>query len=154
MVTCHMKFISLVGLFACISTSSGQCDLRDDLAFIMRTNPNEIRGSTARVRLTGDQTSEFRMAMTGTIRLYQLLISSQDLSVCIFRPSCSHFGMNAISQFGPIHGVFMTADRLLRCNGLARGYYPYDPRSGKSIDYPTEYYFIFNRDEVSGIDGQ
>jgi putative membrane protein insertion efficiency factor len=123
-----------------VPVSSG--DIGDDLAFIIHANPPAAK-TESHPNLFANQASELKMAMTGTIRLYQLLISSQDLSACIFQPSCSRFGMRAINEFGPLHGVLMTADRLQRCNGLARNYYHVDPETGKAIDYPIDNYYIF-----------
>lgn len=50
------------------------------------------------------------------IRLYQKMISSQDLPSCNFTPSCSQFGFTSIQQEGLFRGILLTADRLLRCN--------------------------------------
>jgi len=36
-------------------------------------------------------------------------------SVCIYRPSCSVYAIEAISSFGFLKGVYLTARRLLRC---------------------------------------
>jgi putative membrane protein insertion efficiency factor len=35
---------------------------------------------------------------------------------CGFRPSCSSYGYRSIEAQGPLIGVLMTADRLIRCN--------------------------------------
>ncbi len=89
------------------------------------------------------QANEFKMAMTGAIRFYQAAISSQDLSVCVFQPSCSHFGMDAIRHYGPIHGLLMTSDRLLRCHSYGKVYYPYDFKHDKALDLPLENFYLF-----------
>ena len=135
------SIIAAVVLSLATPVSSG--DIGDDLAFIMHANPPVVK-TEPRPGLFADQASELKMAMTGTIRLYQLLISSQDLSACIFQPSCSRFSMRAINEFGPLHGVLMTADRLQRCNGLSRNYYHIDPETNKAIDYPIDNYYIFH----------
>ncbi|NIA29052.1 MAG: membrane protein insertion efficiency factor YidD [Actinobacteria bacterium] len=70
----------------------------------------------------------------GCIRFYQLFISSQDIPVCNFTPSCSKFGMAAIKKYGVFYGGLMTFDRLQRCNGLGRKYYPIHPVTDKSYD--------------------
>jgi putative membrane protein insertion efficiency factor len=83
---------------------------------------------------------EVPMVLTGLIRIYQVLVSSQDTQSCTFTLSCSRFGMEAIRKHGAFYGVLITADRLERCNGFGRGYYPVDPATGLSVDYPTEQY--------------
>lgn len=58
------------------------------------------------------------------IRLYQKMISSQDLPSCNFTPSCSQFGFKSIQQAGLFRGILLTTDRLLRCNPfVASGHY-------------------------------
>lgn len=73
-----------------------------------------------------DQTNPLSLLFIGLINLYQRFFSSQEGSAtCQFRPSCSHFSSLAIKKYGPIQGVLMTGDRLLRCNRWAGGKYPY-----------------------------
>jgi putative membrane protein insertion efficiency factor len=74
--------------------------------------------------------------------LYQRFISEQVSAVCEFEPSCSNFGLQAITQLGFIKGLFLTADRLTRCNGdaqLETKYYLINHHSGKVIDAPNMY---------------
>ncbi|HEY3283266.1 MAG TPA: membrane protein insertion efficiency factor YidD [Armatimonadota bacterium] len=45
--------------------------------------------------------------------------------VCRFTPSCSEYGVQAISAHGPIRGSLLTVKRLLRCHPFhACGYDP------------------------------
>lgn len=53
---------------------------------------------------------------------YKKYISSQDGSNCQFHPSCSHFAKLAIQKYPLPIGLFLSADRLLRCNGRKEGY--------------------------------
>lgn len=50
------------------------------------------------------------------IRGYQLCISSWLPPTCRFTPSCSQYGIIAISRYGIIKGLFLTIKRILRCN--------------------------------------
>ena len=75
----------------------------------------------------------------GAIRFYQIFISSQDSSVCNFIPSCSQFGIESIKQFGIIKGIFLTSDRLQRCNSISTSRYQMDYIAGKLID-PVKIY--------------
>ena len=64
-----------------------------------------------------------------------------DVSKCQFYPSCSHFGSEAIREFGFIKGTLLTADRFMRCSGghLSKKSFPivsnllYDPPSKNFI---------------------
>jgi putative component of membrane protein insertase Oxa1/YidC/SpoIIIJ protein YidD len=85
-------------------------------------------------------TSELSLATQATIWLYQEFISSQQHNVCVFGPSCSHFGQESIREFGLVKGVLLTADRLQRCNNFATHYeYEFDRLSGRLLD-PVETY--------------
>jgi len=76
---------------------------------------------------------EWKLPPLAMIRMYQILLSSQDSRGCPFQPSCSHFGQEATRRYG-VQGLFMTADRLLRCNGFHLERYELDPRTGKHLD--------------------
>lgn len=62
------------------------------------------------------ESSPVKLAMRGMIRLYQVTVSPVSPGRCGFRPSCSAFGAMSIEEYGPVTGVMMTADRLMRCN--------------------------------------
>ena len=62
------------------------------------------------------ETSAVKLVFLGAIELFQKRISPTDGPRCGFSPSCSAFGREAIGGHGPVRGVMMTADRLLRCN--------------------------------------
>jgi putative membrane protein insertion efficiency factor len=90
--------------------------------------------------LPAGEVSELRMFAHGMIRLYQVFISSQHHNVCLFTPSCSHFGSESVQKFGFIKGVVLTSDRLERCNPFAaQGAYAFDDSLGKWRD-PVETY--------------
>ncbi len=85
--------------------------------------------------------SEIKLFLLGSVKLYQTVISSQDMSVCNFTPSCSHFSVQALQKAGFLKGLLLTSDRLQRCNGFASfsHMYKYDPEKEKYID-PVERY--------------
>jgi putative membrane protein insertion efficiency factor len=71
------------------------------------------------------QQNPLSMLFVGLINIYQRVFSSQEgTATCQFRPSCSHFGALAIKEYGPIEGVLMTGDRMLRCNPWTQDAYP------------------------------
>ena len=45
--------------------------------------------------------------------------------MCKFIPTCSNYGIDAISKYGSIKGSILTIKRILRCNPLSKG--GYDP---------------------------
>ena len=50
------------------------------------------------------------------IRGYQYLISPYLPSSCRFTPTCSQYGIEAISKHGPVKGLWLTTKRILRCH--------------------------------------
>lgn len=46
-------------------------------------------------------------------------------STCIYIPTCSRYGLEAIEKYGAIKGGYLTTKRILRCNPLRKG--GYDP---------------------------
>ena len=49
------------------------------------------------------------------IRAYQIVLGPFFRGACRFEPSCSNYGIQAISRFGLLRGSWLTARRLLRC---------------------------------------
>jgi len=75
---------------------------------------------------------------------YKILLSEQLSSKCEFHPSCSAFSSIAMSELGLIKGIFLTADRLTRCNGTALLHAPsylYNNKTGLIEDHPSQYNF-------------
>jgi putative membrane protein insertion efficiency factor len=80
------------------------------------------------------ETSSVGVAMHGLIRFYQVVISlAGGPDRCGFRPSCSHYGYQAIREQGPVEGVVMIGDRQIRCNIFERPGYTRLP-NGKLYD--------------------
>jgi uncharacterized protein len=50
------------------------------------------------------------------IRLYQLAISPLLPPMCRFRPSCSHYAVEALARHGPIRGTWLALRRIARCH--------------------------------------
>ncbi|WP_077214324.1 membrane protein insertion efficiency factor YidD [Bacillus dakarensis] len=65
--------------------------------------------------------------MLGLIRFYQVVISPLKPPTCRFYPTCSHYGFEAISRFGPVKGGWLTLKRLLKCHPLHPGGFDYVP---------------------------
>lgn len=79
----------------------------------------------------------------GLMLFYQKVLSQQILSECPYEISCSNFSKAVIKRYGIIKGIALTADRLLRCNGIAAkdiGVYDLSPQM-KIVDSPEKYHF-------------
>ncbi len=60
------------------------------------------------------------------IRFYQKAISPYLFHIhCIYTPTCSQYGIEAIQKYGALKGSWLTLKRILRCNPFAKG--GYDP---------------------------
>ncbi|MCK5125295.1 MAG: membrane protein insertion efficiency factor YidD [candidate division Zixibacteria bacterium] len=59
----------------------------------------------------------------GCIKLYRLFLSPlmSMFAQCRFYPTCSQYGLDAISKYGAFKGGWMTIKRVLRCNPLFPG---------------------------------
>lgn len=132
-ITCFL-FLNLLSSMA----------IENQMDFIREVNPVVNVETDERFISYSDlrQTSELKLAFAGIIRFYQIFISSQDVPSCNFTLTCSRFTTKAIQNYGPIHGILMGGDRLQRCFGLSRKYYPLDPKTGYAIDYPVEVYYM------------
>lgn len=62
-----------------------------------------------------------RWIALGLIRFYQRFISPLTPPSCIYTPTCSQYGYEAIERYGLIKGGYLTARRILRCHPWAQG---------------------------------
>lgn len=70
--------------------------------------------------------NEMKKICIGCIRFYQKYLSGLKRNYhCIYYPTCSQYGIEAISKYGVIKGGVLTMWRILRCNPFAKG--GYDP---------------------------
>jgi uncharacterized protein len=59
--------------------------------------------------------------LSGTIRLYQVMLSPIFGQQCRFHPSCSHYALQALQQHGVLRGSALSLMRIVRCNPLCVG---------------------------------
>ena len=51
------------------------------------------------------------------IRLYQIMLSPLlGANKCRFQPTCSHYAIQAIEEWGIFKGAYLAARRILRCH--------------------------------------
>lgn len=62
-----------------------------------------------------------RNAIIALLKVYRFAISPLYGDVCKFYPSCSRYGLEAITQHGLIRGSGLTLRRLGRCHPWALG---------------------------------
>lgn len=85
-----------------------------------------------RNKVTND--SEIEYILYALFYTYKTFLSSQDMNSCNFHPSCSEYGLQAISKKGIIKGGVMTLDRMTRCHPLKLSDYEYSPAHNKFKD--------------------
>lgn len=59
------------------------------------------------------------------VRLYQWILSPLLPPSCRYTPTCSHYMVEAIGEWGPFRGLWMGIRRILRCHPW--GGHGYDP---------------------------
>lgn len=64
-------------------------------------------------------------SLLGLIGLYRLIISPLLGGRCRFYPTCSHYAMQAVTEWGVVRGLFMVGKRFFKCHPFHPG--GYDP---------------------------
>lgn len=59
------------------------------------------------------------------IKFYRKYLSPLKNTKCPYYPSCSEYGLEAVSKYGVIKGGAMASWRIIRCNPFSKG--GYDP---------------------------
>ncbi|BCB05368.1 membrane protein insertion efficiency factor YidD [Bacillus sp. KH172YL63] len=54
-------------------------------------------------------------------KLYQRVISPLKPPTCRFYPTCSHYGVEAVSRFGALRGGWLTIKRIVKCHPFHPG---------------------------------
>jgi putative component of membrane protein insertase Oxa1/YidC/SpoIIIJ protein YidD len=82
------------------------------------------------------------LLLKGVLLGYQTVVSEQLARQCPYEITCSNFSKRAIEEFGVFKGIFISADRILRCNRIGLlDVHPLsiNPRTGAIIDSPNMY---------------
>jgi uncharacterized protein len=59
------------------------------------------------------------------VKAYKMFISPYLPKSCRFYPSCSSYSIESFKKYGFIKGLFLTIERIIRCNPFNAG--GYDP---------------------------
>jgi len=112
----------------------------DAVSFLLATPADPVRAERddleAAPRWDGALGNGVTRALFGT---YRTVLSSQDLPVCAFNPSCSRFSQKAVGRCGFLEGALLSLDRLLRDHPLAAAFYPVDEGGKLLKDDPARY---------------
>lgn len=58
----------------------------------------------------------FNSILIGLVKFYQIAISPILGSNCRYHPTCSHYTIEAIQEWGPIRGTWLGLKRLSTCH--------------------------------------
>ena len=67
------------------------------------------------------------------IRGYQKFISPAFAPRCKYYPSCSHYAIDALREYGIVLGLTKTVWRIMRCNPFSHGGVDYAVKTKVSI---------------------
>lgn len=127
-------FILILFSFTNILSLNGQNF--NDIAFMSSTITQKLdkKESTNYLKSAKNNKGEVDIIFSGLFLFYKTFLSSQDLNVCNFHPSCSEFAIQSIKQKGLILGGMKAFDRLGRCNGFSPEKYVIDIEKKKLKD--------------------
>ena len=58
---------------------------------------------------------------TALVKAYKMIISPYLPKSCRFYPSCSTYSIESFKRYGFIKGMFLTIERIIRCNPFNPG---------------------------------
>jgi len=74
-----------------------------------------------------------RFVLKFLIRAYQVALSPLLGQNCRFYPSCSHYALEAIEEYGALRGAWLTVKRISRCHPWHEG--GFDPVPGRCLNH-------------------
>ncbi len=112
-------------------------------------NQHQHIGNSTKIMKTKDKNvfvkyNPISLLLKGAMFSYQNAISPQLGKRCLYDLSCSNFSKHSIYEFGIFKGVFLSADRILRCNRISHlDLHPLtlNEKTGRYIDVPSQYRF-------------
>ena len=104
--------ILVMGIILCATKSSHGLETHNMKA------PLNGHAAMAVTRPDHEFFSPVKHLLLESLSFFQDWVSPIDGSRCNFSPTCSQYGYEAVDNYGPLLGVIMTADRLMRCSYL------------------------------------
>jgi putative membrane protein insertion efficiency factor len=146
---------SLFFILFILINATAQMNFEQDLSLILKSENLKIREIEAertkkREFLIAkdaplmEKLNPVRWTLGGLLYIYQTSLSKHFSADCLYEPTCSNFSKDVIQHYGILKGVFLTADRLSRCNRIAQtSLHPLtiDPNTGRATDSYTKYRF-------------
>lgn len=120
-----MKFLLIIiFVFLYTANTNGQSSEIDDLQLISSHQEHTLASERKPTfqflgRSALSKYNPVSLTLSGLMYVYQRSISNTLTSRCIYHPSCSNFGRQAINEKGFTIGIILTTDRISRCNKLA-----------------------------------
>ncbi len=121
MRTILILLLFAIGLNAVTAQNSGF--FTDPLQYVKAQTPNVYVPNKRIIRFVHTKNPSFiarynpvSLSFGSMLFLYQKFLSPQFAADCPFDNSCSNYSKLAISRFGLLKGVALSADRLTRCN--------------------------------------
>lgn len=68
--------------------------------------------------------------LIGFIKVYQMM-PLKTHRMCKYTPTCSEYGIEALTKFGALKGSVLTFLRVIRCNPFSKG--GYDPVKRRNL---------------------
>ncbi len=127
-----MKLLLATFFFMFVTKLTFSQPLKDDLQLVLEkklVDPRDFdyykrSGNDKKILETKEKSfiakiNPIALAGKGAMALYQNVISPQLFKTCPYEITCSNFSKQAIEHFGFLKGIFLSADRLMRCNRIA-----------------------------------
>ena len=75
----------------------------------------------------------FKLLLIIPVKIYQKILSPYLGSNCRYTPTCSHYTVDAINEWGALKGGYMATKRILSCNPWGGSGYDPVPKKGAKV---------------------
>jgi len=137
-------FITLILVWGLCLPSKAQSIEKNNLQLILKTKTNTLdTHKHKRDYIYKNESSWLKkynpvsLGFGSLLYLYQNVISQQFSADCLYHPTCSDFSKDAIREYGLIKGIFLSSDRICRCNRIAAtsiNYFKFDQKTHHAHD--------------------
>jgi len=135
---------SLILVLVFCSLTYAQSTEKSNIQLILQTKTNTLdKHKHRRNYIYKDETSWLKkynpisLSFGSLLYLYQNVLSQQFSADCLYHPTCSDFSKDAIREYGLVKGLFLSSDRICRCNRIAAtsiNYFKIDQKSHHAND--------------------